>query len=110
MSPESIQSLIAVAIGFSVGGLFASGFRLITRELPSVNLLQVGGYPAKVAAVPLLVFSAPFLIIRNTLLDRGQETFRFELVFMATLLSGFWSLASGTVVVMVLRVTGLLDA
>ena len=108
MSPESIQSLIAVAIGFSVAGLFASAYRLITSELPKLDMLRIGGTPAKMAAVPLLVFSAPFLIMRNMLIGSHRESPPFQLVFFATLIAGFWSLGSGTVVVMALRATGIL--
>jgi hypothetical protein len=58
--------------------------------------------------VPLLMLSAPFLIMRNTLIGRRQEGRRFEFVFLATLIAGFWSLMSGLVVVMSLEACGLL--
>jgi hypothetical protein len=108
MSFESIQSLIAVAIGFSVAGLSASGYRLITSQLPSFGLLQTGPRLSSFAAVPVLLFSAPFIIMRNTLIGRRHEGRRFEFVFAATLIAGFWSLMSGTVVVAALRVSGAL--
>jgi hypothetical protein len=56
-----------------------------------------------VAAVPLLVFSAPFIIMRNTLRGRRLEHRRAEFVMMATVVAGLWSLMSGTVVVMALQ-------
>jgi hypothetical protein len=108
MTPESLQSLIAVAIGFSVAGLSASGYRLITRRLPSFSLLQAGPRLSSFAAVPVLLFSAPFIIMRNTLIGRRHEGRRFEFVFAATLIAGFWSLMSGTVVVAALRASGAL--
>ena len=43
--------------------------------------------------------AAPFLIMRNTLLGRRQEGRRFEFVFLATLIAGFWSLMSGLALV-----------
>jgi hypothetical protein len=46
--------------------------------------------------------------MRNTLLARRQEGRRFEFVFLATLIAGFWSLMSGLVVVMSLEACGLL--
>jgi O-antigen/teichoic acid export membrane protein len=73
-------------------------------------LLQEAPKPAAVAAVPLLVFAAPFLIMRNTLLGERQEGRRFQFVFMATLIAGFWSLMSGTMLVMALQACGLLVA
>jgi hypothetical protein len=57
--------------------------------------------------VPLLAMAAPFLIMRNTLRGRRHEARRFEFVFAATLIAGFWSLMSGTVLVMALRACGL---
>jgi hypothetical protein len=54
--------------------------------------------------------SAPFLIMRNTILGRRQEGRRFEFVFLATLIAGFWSLMSGLVLVMTLQACGFLHA
>ena len=110
MSPDSVQSLIALALGFAVAGLFASGYQLATKRPPSFGLLQSGRYAAALAAVPLLYFAAPFIIMRNTLAGRRMERRRFEIVMMATLLAGLWSLMSGTVVVMALQALGLLQA
>jgi O-antigen/teichoic acid export membrane protein len=110
MPPESVQSLIALALGFAVAGLCTSAYQLVTSRLPSFGLLQEAPRPAAVAAVPLLVFAAPFLIMRNTLLGERQEGRRFQFVFMATLIAGFWSLMSGTMLVMALQACGLLVA
>ena len=62
------------------------------------------------AAVPLLIVSAPFLIMRNTLLGTPAESRRFQFVFLATVIAGFWSLMSGLVLVMTLQACGLLVA
>jgi len=53
--------------------------------------------------IPLLVVAAPFLILRNTVLGQRQEGRRFEFVFLATLIAGFWSLMSGLVLVTTLQ-------
>jgi hypothetical protein len=108
MSPEPVQSLIALVLGFAVAGLASSGYRLVTSRLPTFELLNGGARATTVAAVPVLVFAAPFLIMRNTLLGRRQERRRFQFVFGATLIAGLWSLSSGTVVVMALRAFGIL--
>jgi len=108
MTLESVQMLIALALGFAVAGLCSSGYRLATDRLLTFGLLSAGPSPATVAAVPLLMLSAPFLIMRNTLLARRQEGRRFEFVFLATLIAGFWSLMSGLVVLMSLEACGLL--
>jgi hypothetical protein len=65
---------------------------------------------AALASVPLLVVSAPFLIMRNTILGRRLEGRRFEFVFLATLIAGFWSLMSGLVLVMTLQACSFLLA
>jgi Family of unknown function (DUF6949) len=107
MSPESLQNLFAVALGFAAAGLCASGYQLVTSRLPSFSLLAAGARPSTVAAVPLLIVAAPFLIMRNTLLGARQESRRFEFVFLATLIAGFWSLMSGLALVMTLHACGL---
>ncbi len=45
------------------------------------------------------MLAAPFLIMRNTLIGRREENRRFQFVFFATLIAGFWSLMSGLVMV-----------
>jgi hypothetical protein len=103
ISPESIESLFAIAIGFAVAGLCASGYRLFGMHFPSFRLLEVGPVAARFAAVPLLIFSAPFIIMRNTLRGRRIERRRAAFVMVATVIAGLWSLMSGTVVVMALQ-------
>jgi len=110
MTPESVQMLFAVAFGFAVAGMCSSGYRVATTRLPSFSQLSEGPNPATLAAIPLLVVSAPFLIMRNTILGRRQEGRRFEFVFLATLIAGFWSLMSGLVLVMALQACGVLNA
>lgn len=89
MTPESVQMLFAGAIGFAVGGMCSSGYRLVTDRLPSFNQLSNGPAAATFAVIPLLVVSAPILIMRNTILGQRQEGRRFEFVFLATLIAGF---------------------
>ncbi len=103
ISPESIESFFALAIGFAVAGSCASGYRLFGEHFPSFRLLEVGPMAARFAAIPLLMFSAPFIIMRNTLRGRRIERRRAEFVMVATVIAGLWSLMSGTVVVMALQ-------
>ena len=110
MTPQSLQMLLALALGFAVAGLFSSGYQLATSRLPSFSLLSAGPSPQAFAAVPLLMVAAPFLIMHNTILGRAQEGRRFEFVFLATLIAGFWSLMSGLVMVMTLQAASLLFA
>ena len=101
--PENIESLFALAMGFAVAGLCSSGYRLCWRHFPSFRLLEVGPAAARFAAIPLLMFSAPFIIMRNTLRGRRIEQRRAEFVMIATVIAGLWSLMSGTVVVLALQ-------
>jgi hypothetical protein len=103
ISPEAVEVLFAIAIGFSVAGLCACGYRLFGMHFPSFRLLGAGPMAARFAAVPLLIFSAPFLIMRNTLHGRRIERRRVEFIVIATLIAGLWSLMSGTAVVMALQ-------
>src|SRR6202167_1692366 len=102
-SSEAIAPLFALAIGFAVAGLCASGYRLYGAYFPTFRLLQMGPMPARLAAVLLLIFSAPFLIMRNTLRGRRVERRRVEFVMFATAIAGAWSFMSGTVVVTALQ-------
>jgi len=110
MTLESVQNLLALALGFAVAGLCSSAYQLATSRLPSFGLLSAGPSPSTFAAVPVLMLAAPFLIMRNTLLGYRQEGRRFEFVFLATLIAGFWSLMSGLVLVMTLQACGFLHA
>jgi len=100
ISPESAEQFLALAIGFAVAGLMSSGYQLVTERPPSFRLLEQGANPATFAAIPFLVFAAPFIIMRNTIRGRVIERRRFEFVMVATVIAGVWSLMSGTVVVM----------
>jgi hypothetical protein len=107
---ESLQNLISVALGFAIAGSCATGYQLATSRLPSFSQLSSGLSAAALACVPVLVFAAPFLIMRNIILGAVRDGRRFEFVFLATVLAGFWSLMSGTVVVMSLQAIAILFA
>ena len=108
MSPDALSSLLSLCIGFALAGALASGYQALVQQPAGFGLLQEGVAPKTFAAVPFLVFAAPFIIMRNTLRGARIERRRFQFVMMATVLSGFWSLMSGTFVVMTLRAAGLL--
>ena len=108
MSPESLQSFFALAIGFAVAGLISTGYQALTQRPASFSLLEQGAHPSTFAAVPLLAFAAPFIIMRNTVRGRRIEHRRFEFVMIATIIAGIWSLMSGTVVVMAIEAVGTL--
>jgi hypothetical protein len=100
ISPESVQSFLALLIGFAIAGLISTGYQLVTERPASFRLLEQGPHPSTFAAIPFLVFAAPFIIMRNTIRGRRIERRRFEFVMVATVVAGLWSLMSGTVVEM----------
>jgi hypothetical protein len=106
MSPEAIDSFFALAIGFALAGLLATGYQLATYRPASFGLLQRGPSPAALAAVPFLAFAAPFIIMRNTIRGRQLEGRSFTAAMAATVISGFWSLMSGTAFVTALDALG----
>jgi hypothetical protein len=110
VSPEALQSCLSLVLGFSFAGFCASGYQFMTQRPASFRLLQRGPRPSTFAAVPFLAFAAPFIIMRNTLRGRRLQRRRFEFVMMSTMLAGFWSLMSGTVVVALLQAVGFLAA
>jgi hypothetical protein len=103
MSPETIQLLLAFALGFAVAGMVSTGYQLVTRRPASFRLLRRGPAPATFAAVPFLAFAAPFIIMRNTLRRPRTRARRIEAVLLAAIAASFWSMMSGTLVVMALE-------
>ena len=108
MTPETMQSLMSLLLGFTIAGALASGYQALAQRPAGFGLLQQGAVPKSFAAVPFLVFAAPFIIMRNTLRGRRIESRRVEFVMMATILAGIWSMMSGTFVLMTLRAVGML--
>jgi hypothetical protein len=108
MSPEALNSFFSLCIGFAFAGALASGYQVIADRPAGFGLLHEGVAPRTFAAVPFLVFAAPFIIMRNTLRGVQIERRRFQFVFMATVLAGIWSMMSGTFFLMTLRAAGLL--
>jgi hypothetical protein len=107
MSAEALQSFFALAIGFALAGLLATGYQAATSRPASFRLLQRGPDAAAFAAVPFLVFAAPFIIMRNILRRQQIEGWRVWVVMSATMVAGFWSLMSGTVAIALLMALGL---
>ena len=84
MSPDALNSLLSLCIGFALAGALASGYQALVQRPAGFGLLQQGVAPKAFAAVPFLVFAAPFIIMRNTLRGARIERRRFEFVMMAT--------------------------
>jgi len=102
------ESLFAIFIGFALAGALVNGYQAVSQRTAGFGLLQDGVAPKTFAAVPFLVFAAPFIIMRNTLRGARVESRRLEFVMMATVIAGFWSMMSGTFFLMTLRATGVI--
>ena len=99
MSPESIQSFYALALGFAWAGFLATGYQAMTSGR------RASGCCARAAPVGVCGGAVPGL--RRAVHHHAQHAAgpplrgrRFESVMVATLAAGIWSLMSGTVVVM----------
>lgn len=108
MSPEALNTFFSICIGFALAGALVNGYQALAQRPAGFGLLQQGVAPKTFAAVPFLVFAAPFIIMRNTLRGMRVESRRFEFVMMATVIAGFWSMMSGTFFLMTLRAAGVL--
>lgn len=97
IDPAAFEALQALMLGFAFAGLVASAFELVFERRASFALLQGGGLGA-VACVPLVVFSAPFIILRNTVRGRRFERRPLVSVAVATAIACLWSLISGRLV------------
>ena len=106
MSTEQIETFFALAIGFAIAGVLATGYQLVTGRPASFGLLHAGPRPETFAAVPLIAFAAPFIIVRNTVRGCRIEGRGFSAALAATIIAGGWSLMSGTVVLMAFAALG----
>ena len=103
MTPEALNTFFSIGIGFALAGALVNGYQAVAQRPAGFGLLQDGVAPKTFAAVPFLVFAAPFIIMRNTIRGSRIENRSFGFAMMATLVAGFWSLMSGTIVVMALE-------
>jgi hypothetical protein len=97
LQQSSIDAFSALAIGFAFAGLLASGFELMLRRPLGFAALQTGDIGA-VATVPVLVFSAPMIIIRNTIRGRRIDGRPIPYVMLATIIACLWSMMCGRLV------------
>ncbi len=97
IDPGAVEALQALVMGFAFAGLLASAYELFTTRRADFKMLESGGMTA-VASVPVVIFSAPFLILRNTARGRRIEGRPIPFVVLASLIAALWSMASGRVV------------
>ena len=109
MSPESLHTLLTLAFGFSVAGMLASFYQLVTTRPASFRLLGQARALA-IAFLPFLMFTAPFIIMRNIIRGQHLDGRSFGFTTLATVIAGFWSLMSGTLLVRAFETVGLFAA
>jgi hypothetical protein len=108
LSSNALHSLLSLALGFAVAGVLATGYHYFAEQPPSFRLVNRGPQAVTFAAVPFLIFAAPFMIMRNTIRGARIEGRSFGFAMLATILAGLWSLMSGTVVVMALEASRII--
>jgi hypothetical protein len=106
MSAESLQSFYALILGLAIAGALSTGYQIFAERPASFRLLNEAR-PRALAAVPFLVFAAPFIILRNTIRGARIEGRGFMAVMAATMIAGFWGLSCGMVIMGLLRAAGL---
>ena len=110
MSLETLHQALALGLGFALAAALANGYQAFRNRPASFGLLSGGAGVETFAAVPFLIFAAPFIIMRNTVRGQQHEGRPFQFVMIATVIAGFWSLMSGTFFVMMLQAVGLLQS
>jgi hypothetical protein len=103
LEPGHLDAFKALLFGFAVAGLLASAYQYLTDKPPSFTLLQRGGWPAALS-LPLVIATAPFIILRNTVRGRRFERRSMFFVWLATVIACLWSMAAGR---MILKIAGL---
>lgn len=103
LEPGHLDAFKALLFGFAISGFLASAYQYLTDKPPSFGLLQQGGWAAALS-VPLVVATAPFIILRNTVRGRRFERRSIFFVWLATVIACLWSLAAGRVL---LKIAGL---
>ncbi|MET0605140.1 MAG: hypothetical protein ABWZ80_01680 [Beijerinckiaceae bacterium] len=97
LTPAALESLLSLALGLAFAGLLASAFEMLTSRRASFRLLETGDIRA-LASVPVVVFSAPFIILRNTIKGAQVESRPFIFVMAATIIACIWGMMCGKLV------------
>jgi hypothetical protein len=110
MTSEQLQCFLALAVGFAVAGMLVSGYQALTARRPSFDVLISGMTGHALAAMPFLMFAAPFLVLCGAVQPEAGARSRFVFAMVSMIVAGSWSILSGSLLVMALRACGLLHA
>jgi hypothetical protein len=94
-------------LGFSVAGMLATGYQVLTARPASFNIFGDGTGARAAAHVPFLVFAAPFILMRDAIVLRRAGVENFFSAMVATVVAGCWSLLSGKFVIVVVAALGM---
>lgn len=86
MVRDLIVALFSVAAGFTISGIVANSYRLVTREHELSKLME--NVPLMAVAGPNVLFGTAATSLRA----RNCSSFAF---FLATAISGYWSFVLG---------------
>ncbi|MGD9769231.1 MAG: hypothetical protein AB7U62_16480, partial [Pseudolabrys sp.] len=81
--------------------------QLVTQRPAGFGELHRDSRLAALAAVPVLVFAAPYIIMRSVIRAAQVDRKAFVPVVLATVVAGGWSLMCGTLVVSAFASLGL---
>ena len=99
IEPAAAESVQALLLGLAFSGLIATAWECATARRASFALVGKAG-PGALAALPVLLAAAPFIILRGALSVRRFERRRPMPVMAATIIAGLWGLASGRMMLM----------
>jgi hypothetical protein len=104
MTLAQAQVFLALAVGFAAAGMLVTGYQAATARRASFAALQVGWSWPALAAMPFLMFAAPFLIMRFIARPVPDARLRFLIAMICTVVAGSWSVLTGTVLMAAMRV------
>ena len=107
MSAEALHSICLLLLGFSIAGMLATGYQLVTTRPASFNIFGDGTGPVAVAHVPFLVFAAPFIMVRDAITMRRSGAENLIAGTIVSMIAGGWSLLSGKFVMLAIDMLGL---
>lgn len=93
-----ILNIYTLAVGFTVGGVFASSFALITGQALRFEMASNQGQLSMALGVITRIIAGPFMIIRNTfraVLISGSEPYW---IMVAIVFASLWSYCQGVLI------------
>lgn len=94
-------TLQALALGFSFAALICSSFEFLTGRPANFGLMFARGV-ALLICMPLLVFSAPYILARNAYRALGVYGLGYSSPIVALITAIIWSIMSGRIVLFLL--------